>query len=65
MYIVALNDLDFHLQILTNVMPQLAFAMWTLTAKTLWDRIAALAELGFLVMDVAAKVGRNLIKNVH
>ena len=47
---------------LTNVIPPLAFVMWTLTAKTLWDRIAVLARPVFLGMDIPAKVRRNFIR---
>ena len=36
--------------------------MWTLTAKTHWDRIAALAEPVFWEMDIPAKVRKNFIK---
>ena len=44
---------------LTNVIPPLVFVMRTLTAKTHWDRIAALADPVFLEMDIPAKVRRN------
>ena len=43
-------------------MPPLAFVMWTLIAKTLWDRIVALAELVFREMDIPAKVRKKFIR---
>ena len=43
-------------------MPPLAFVMWTLIAKTLWDRIVALAEPVFREMDIPAKVRKNFIR---
>ena len=47
---------------LTNALPPFVFVMRTPTAKTLWDRIAALAEPVFLEMDILAEVGGNLIR---
>ena len=63
MYIVALNALHIHLQ--ANVIPALVFVMWTLTGKTLWDRIAALAEPVFLEMDIPAKVRKKFYQKTY
>ena len=63
MYIVALNALHIHLR--ANVIPVLVFVMWTLTGKTLWDRIAALAEPVFLEMDIPAKVRKKLYQKTY